>query len=207
MLKLYYARHTCALASHIALEEAGADYEIARVDFSIAEESSPEFLSRNPKGRVPVLETPQGYLTETPAILAYIAQLHPEAKLAPIDDAFAFAELQAFNSYICSTLHVAHAHRIRGHRWADDPDAIVAMQKKVPESVGDCFRYIEDNYLRGPWVMGEHYTLADPYLFTVAQWMEGDGVALEPIPRVVEHRARMLERESVKTAIAAEFAK
>ena len=207
MLKLHYARHTCALASHIALEEAGADYEIVRVDFSIAEESSPEFLSRNPKGRVPVLETPQGYLTETPAILAYVAQLHPEAKLAPIDNPFAFAELQAFNSYICSTLHVAHAHRIRGHRWADDPDAIIAMQKKVPESVGDCFRFIEDNYLRGPWVMGEHYTLADPYLFTVAQWMEGDGVALEPIPRVVEHRARMLERESVKTAIAAEFAK
>jgi len=205
MLKLHYAPHTCSLATHIVLEEAGADYELNRIDFSVAQENSPDYLAMNPKGRVPVLETPQGYLTETPAILVYLAQLYPESNLAPLDDIFAFAELQAFNSYLCSTLHVAHAHRMRGNRWADDPAAIIAMQKKVPESVGDSFRYIEDNYLRGPWAMGENYTIADPYLFTLAQWMEADGVELGPIPRVVEHRARMSERKSVQTAINAEL--
>jgi len=206
MLTLHYAPHTCALATHIVLEEVGADYALNRIDFSKAEETSPEYLAKNPKGRVPLLETPAGYLTETPAILVYLAQSYPAARLAPMDDAFAFAELQAFNSYLCSTLHVAHAHRMRGNRWADDPAAILAMQRKVPESTGACFRYIEDNYLRGPWVMGEHYTIADPYLFTLAQWMEGDGVALDPIPRVVDHRARMLERESVRAALAVELA-
>jgi glutathione S-transferase len=204
-MKLHYAPHTCALASHIVLEEVGADYEINRIDFSIAEENSPEYLAMNPKGRVPLLETAQGYLTETPAILVYLAQCYPQANLAPLDDAFAFAELQSFNSYLCSTVHVAHAHRLRGNRWADDPGAIIAMQEKVPASVLAGFLYVEDNYLRGPWVMGDQYSIADPYLFTLAQWLEADGVDLRPLPRVVDHRSRMLQRETVQTAISAEL--
>ena len=123
MLTLYYATNTCALASHIALEEAGAAYETRWVDFGAAEQTKPEYLAINPKGRVPALVTERGVLTETPAILAYIAQSYPEARLAPLDDPFAFAELQAFMSYLCSTVHVAHAHRARGYRWADDPTA------------------------------------------------------------------------------------
>ena len=204
-MKLHYAPHACALASHIVLEEVGADYDINRIDFSVAEENSPAYLAMNPKGRVPLLETAQGNLTETPAILLYLAQCYPQANLAPLDNAFALAELQAFNSYLCSTVHVAHAHRLRGSRWADDPVAISAMQDKVPEAVLAGFIYVEENYLRGPWVMGDQYSIADPYLFTLAQWLEADGVALEPIPRVVDHRARMLERESVQAAINAEL--
>jgi glutathione S-transferase len=79
--------------------------------------------------------TPRGILTETPAPLAYIAQSLPEARLAPLDEPFAFAQLQAFNSYLCSTLHVAHAHRRRGHRWPDEPASFADMQRKVPRSV------------------------------------------------------------------------
>src|ERR1700704_4343056 len=176
MLKLYYAPGTCALASHIALQEAGAPYTIERIDFKSNQQNSPEYLAINPKGRVPAMVTDRGILTETPAMLAFIAQSFPAAKLAPLDDAFAFAEVQAFNSYLCSTVHVAHAHRMRGHRWVDDPAAIVAMQRKVPESVGACFDLIERHMLRGPWVMGAAYTISDPYLFTLAQWMEADGV-------------------------------
>ena len=67
-----------------------------------------------------------GILTETPAMLAFIAQSFPQARMAPLDDPFAFAQLQAFNSYLCATLHVAHSHRMRGYRWADDPAAIAA---------------------------------------------------------------------------------
>jgi glutathione S-transferase len=204
-IKLHYAPHTCALASHIVLEEVGADYAINRIDFSVAQESSPEYLALNPKGRVPLLETARGYLTETPAILLYLAQCYPQANLAPLDDAFALAELQAFNSYLCSTVHVAHAHRMRGSRWADDPAAITAMQDKVPESVLAGFRHVEENSLQGPWVMGDQYTIADPYLFTLAQWLEADGVGPDLIPRVIDHRARMLQRESVQAAINAEL--
>lgn len=154
MLKLYYAPRTCALASHIALEEADADYEAVRISFADNEQNGPDYLAVNPKGRVPALVTGRGVLTETPAILAFIAQSFPQARLAP-EDPFAFAEVQAFNSYLCSTVHVAHAHRVRGARWADDPAALEAMKRKVPQSVGDCFALIEREMLAGPWVMGE----------------------------------------------------
>lgn len=191
MLTLYYATNTCALASHIALEEAGAAFETRWVDFGAAEQTKPEYLKINPKGRVPALVTEHGVLTETPAILAYIAQRYPEAGVAPLDDPFAFAELQAFMSYLCATVHVAHAHRARGYRWADDPAAFEAMKKKVPQSVGACFALIEGGMLRGPWVMGDAYTIADPYLFTLARWMEIDGVDPNAFPRVLDHRDRM----------------
>ena len=116
MLKLFYAVGTCALASHIALEEAGAEYTTTRLDFSAGDQRKPEYLKVNPKGRVPALITDKGILTETPAILAYIAQLFPKAGLAPLNDPFACARVQAFNNYLCSTAHVNHAHLGRGSR-------------------------------------------------------------------------------------------
>jgi glutathione S-transferase len=205
MLTFYYARHTCALATHIALEDAGAAYKAIRIDFAKEEQRKPDYLAINPKGRVPSLVTDKGILTETPALLVWVAQSYPEAKLAPTSDAHAFAQVQAFNSYICSTVHVAHAHRQRGYRWADDPAAIEAMKRKVPESVTNSFLLIEQGMLEGPFVMGREYTICDPYLFTLAQWLELDGVDLSRLPRVVEHRARMAERPSVKRAIAMEM--
>jgi len=205
MLKLFYAAHTCALASHIALEEAGADYQLARVDFRDSEQKKPEYLAINPKGRVPALVTERGILTETPAILAFIAQSFPKARLAPLDDPFAFARAQAFNSYLCSTVHVAHAHRMRGHRWVDDPAAIKEMQRKVPQTVGECFELIEREMIAGPWVMGGAYTICDPYLFTLAQWLDGDGVDIARFPKVADHSRRMAERLAVRAAIAAEI--
>jgi len=206
MIKLYYAVNTCALASHIVLEETGAEYSTVRISFASNEQRSLEYLAINPKGRVPAMVTDRGILTETPAMLAFIAQSYPEAGLAPLDDPFAFAQLQAFNSYLCSTVHVAHAHRMRGRRWADDPAAIAEMQRKVPQSVAACFDLIERDMLKGPWVMGEAYTICDPYLFTLASWLEGDGVDLRRLPRVTAHRRRTSERPAVQKAIAEELA-
>ncbi len=204
MLQLYYAPHTCSLASHIALEDAGAVYELKLVDFVKNEQQQPDYLAINPKARVPALVTPRGILTETPAMLFYVAQTYPDADLAPIDDPFAFADLQAVNSYLCSSLHVAHAHRMRGHRWTDDPAAMTAMQRFVPESVSACYDFMEQHVLKGPWIMGQDYTIADPYLFTIAQWLEDDGVDPTRFPKVVGHRQRMLERSTVKKAIREE---
>jgi glutathione S-transferase len=206
MIKLFYAPHTCSLASHIALEDAAAEYATVRINFADDEQRKPAYLAINPKGRVPALVTGRGILTETPAMLAFIAQSFPQARLAPPDDPFGFAEVQAFNSYLCATLHVAHAHRMRGNRWADDPAAITAMQRKVPESVSACYDLIEVNMLRGPWVMGETYTICDPYLFTIAQWLEQDGVDPSRFPKVISHRRRMSERPAVRKAIAEELA-
>ena len=205
MLKLFYSPGACSLASHIALEEAGVPYELMRLNFKADDQRKPEYLKVNPKGRVPALVTDRGILTESPAILAYIAQTFPAAKLAPTD-AFDFARAQAFNSYLCSTVHVSHAHRVRGNRWADDPAAIKEMQRKVPETVGAAFALIENGMLEGPWVMGQDYSICDGYLFTMAQWMEGDGVDLSKLPRVMEHRVRVAERPAVKRALAQEAA-
>ncbi len=205
MLKLFYSPGACSLASHIALEEAGAPYELMRLNFKADDQRKPEYLKVNPKGRVPALVTDRGTLTESPAILAYIAQTFPAAKLAPTD-AFDFARAQAFNSYLCSTVHVSHAHRVRGNRWVDDPAALKEMQRKVPETVGAAFALIENGMLEGPWVMGKDYSICDGYLFTMAQWMEGDGVDLSKLPRVMEHRARVAERPAVKRALAQEAA-
>jgi glutathione S-transferase len=208
MLNLFYAAHTCALASHIALEEAGADYTLTRISFASADQRKPDYLAINPKGRVPALVTERGILTETPAMLGYIAQSYPQAKLAPIDDPFAFAQAQAFNSYLCSTVHVAHAHRMRGYRWveADDTHSIDAMKKKVPQSVYEGFALIEQHLLAGPWVLGEAYSICDAYLFTLAQWLESDGVDPARLPRIAEHRRRVGERPAVQRAVAAELA-
>ena len=206
MLKLFYSPGSCALASHIALEEAGADYETVRLNFGANEQRQPKYLKINPKGRVPALATDRGVLTETPAILAFVAQSFPQARLAPLDDPFAFGRIQAFNSYLCATVHVAHAHRIRGSRWVDagDEAAIAAMKRKVPQSVGECFELIEREMLAGPWVMGEGYTICDPYLFTVSGWLEADGVDPARFPKVRAHRQRLAERPAVKKALADE---
>lgn len=206
MLTLYYAPGTCALASHLALEYACARYETVRVDFSRKEQRSPEYLQLNPKGRVPALVTDRGILTETPALLLYISQTFPQAGLAPLDDPFLLARANEFNSYLCSTVHVAHAHRMRGYRWADDAQAIEAMKKKVPQAVGECFELIEGQMLKGPWVLGERFSICDPYLFTLAQWMESDGVDPSRFPKVADHRQRMAADPVVVRVLAAQQA-
>jgi glutathione S-transferase len=206
MITLYYARDTCALASHLALEYAGATYQTVRVDFAKKEQRSPEYLRLNPKGRVPALLTEQGVLTETPALLQFISQSFPDAKLAPLHDPFLLARANEFNSYLCSTVHIAHAHRMRGYRWVDESDtrAIEAMQKKVPQSVGECYELIERQLFKGPWVLGEAFSVCDMYLFTLAQWMEGDGLDPSRFPKVADHRRRMAADPVVVKVLAAQ---
>src|SRR5246500_2184236 len=206
MYKLYYAPGTCALASHIALEEAGASYTAERLDFKANQQQSPDYLGINPKGRVPALVTDKGIITENPAILAYIAQTFPKAKLAPIDDPFAFAQVQSFNNYLCSTVHVAHAHKGRGYRWAADEASFADMKRMVPKSMGACFALIERNMLKGPWVMGDTYTICDPYLFTLSGWLEGDSVDISTLPKVADHRKRMSDRLAVREVLGQELA-
>jgi len=204
MLTLYYAPGACSRASHIALREAQADFELRLVDFASREQRGEAYAQVNPKGRVPALATDRGILTETPAILAYIAQQHPAAKLAPLDDPFEFARLQAFNSYLCSTVHVAHAHSRRGGRWADDPAAIAEMKRKAPEVMASCFQLIEDTMVAGPWVMGEPYSIADPYLFTITEWLPAHRIDVARHPKIHQHLNRMLERPAVRAALDAE---
>ncbi|MDB5474955.1 MAG: glutathione S-transferase [Phenylobacterium sp.] len=201
MMQLFHAWGACSLAALIALEEAGADYELVVMSTRDGDQRKPEYLALNPKGRVPALVTERGVLTETPAILAFIAQSFPQAGLAPADP-FAFARMQAFNSYLCATVHVAHAHKHRGYRWATEESSFQDMTRKVAQNEVDCFRLIETEYLQGPWVMGEQFTVADGYLFTLADWLEGDGVDPKQFARVHEHRERTRGRPAVRNVLA-----
>ena len=178
MLKLFYSPGSCALASHIALEESGIPYTAERVDFKNSQQTTPAYLAINPKGRVPALVTDRGV----------------------------FAQAQSFNSYLCSTVHINHAHKMRGYRWATDESSFGDMKRKVPETMAASFALIEREMLKGPWVMGEHYTVCDGYLFTLGLWLEGDGVDLAKLPKVAAHRKRMSERPAVATVLAEEKA-
>jgi glutathione S-transferase len=200
----YTAPGTCALATHIALHEAGTAFDVRTLDFGAQEQHSPAYLAVNPKARVPALRTAAGVLTETPALLVFVAQSFPQAQLAPLDDAFAMARLHEFNSYLASTVHVAHAHKRRGARWADDPAAHAAMQAKVPQTMTACAAMIEALLAPGPWVLGERYSVADGYLFTLTGWLEPDGVDLLRFPRLTAHHARMARRPAVQRALAGE---
>ncbi|QTC01163.1 glutathione S-transferase [Alcaligenes sp. SORT26] len=197
----YSAPGTCALATHIALHEAGADFDVVKLDFGANQQQSPEFLCVNPKGRVPALVTEQGALTETPALLAFVAQSFPAAKLAPLNDPFAFARMQELHSYLASTVHVAHAHKRRGSRWADDPAAEEAMRAKVPQNMRACAAYLE-SLITGPWVLGEQFSVADAYLYTVGGWLEGDSVDMSQFPKLSAYLERVGAREAVRKAVA-----
>lgn len=205
-MKLFYAPGSIALASHIALAEAGAEFEAIRLDLVAGDQKAAAYLAVNPKARAPALVTDRGVLTETTAILAYVAQAYPAAKLAPVDDPFAFAQVQAFTGYLATTVHVAHAHRKRHYRWTDDPAAQAALIAYVPKSMTECFTLIEAELLKGLWVMGEAYTICDPYLFTIARWMESDGVDPAQFPKLRAYRERMGERPAVRRVLAVEEA-
>lgn len=198
MLKLYTHLGTIGLAAEIALEEAGAAYDVHRMNFGEEEQRKPPYLAINPKSRVPSLETERGVITETPAILGYIARAFPAANLAPAGDAFAMAELESFMAYLCAWVHPAAAHRHRGYRWADDPAAIADMRRKAPEVFGEAMRLIDTQLFRGPWAMGEQFTVADPYLYVVTSWIPRDGLDMADFPRLADHSARMGERPAVK---------
>ncbi|KAI5935590.1 putative RNA-binding protein 19 [Manis javanica] len=164
--------------------EANAPHEVIKLDFPKGEQRSPNTWPSIPRAACPPLVTERGMLTETPpALLAYVARRFPEARLAPLDDAYAFAHMQDFHSYLSSTVHVAHAHGRRAGRWADDEAAIASMQRKVAANMAECFGVIEAYLGDAPWVLGADYSVADAYLFTIAGWLEGDGVDIAGFPQ------------------------
>lgn len=205
MLKLYTAAGSCALAAHIALEEAGADYEAAFISLKDNDQRKADFLELNPKGRVPALVVPgQGILTENPVILGYVAQTHPDADLAPVTDKFAFGAMQSFNMFLCATVHPAFAHVYRPYRYADGEEAHAAMKAKAPIALAEHFSLIEERFADGrPWVDGEDYRVSDGYLFVFTRWLERSFAEVASrFPRVVAHRQRVDRRPAVQRVLA-----
>ena len=200
MLTLYYSEKSCSFAPHILLYDTGANFVAKRIDFDTGEQNSQGYLSVNPKGRVPALMTPDGVLTENPAILLYIAQMYPEKQLAP-KEPFELAKAQSFNMYIASTVHVGHAHKLRGSRWADDKRAHASMVEKVAQNMASYAKVIEEYLFVGPWVLGEQYSMCDPYLSLVTRWLVFDGVSLDNLAKLKAHDSLMYTRSSVQKTL------
>ncbi|MEM6590015.1 MAG: glutathione S-transferase family protein [Pseudomonadota bacterium] len=200
MYQLYLAKGTSGLATHILLEEIGANYETHFLSIPEGEHLAPDMLQLNPRGRLPTLVTPQGPLAENPAILAYLSHAHPEHNLMPIEP-FAFAKAQSVNLYLAATLHVAFAHKARARRWADEANAVAAMQAKVPKNIAEGADFIETHLLAGPWVLGADFSACDAYVFLAHRWMAATGVNLAHYPKLAAHTEAMRARPAVARAL------
>ncbi|RXV70215.1 glutathione S-transferase [Roseovarius sp. A46] len=200
-MKLYYARGTIAIAVAIALHEAGLEFEPVRLDFKAGEQTQPRYHAVNPKGRVPALVTESGILTETAAILEHIADLAPAAGLRPTDP-FEAAKMREAMCYLASTMHVNHAHRVRGHRWAVEESSLADMKAKAVETMTASAAHVENHMLKGPYVLGEAVSLADPYLYVACSWLPGDGVDMAAYPKITAFVEAMRTRASVAQVIA-----
>lgn len=200
-MQLFYAPGTISIAVAIALEEAGLPYEPVKVDFANAEQTKAAYHQINPKGRVPALAVEGGILTETGALLDYIADLAPNAGLRP-EDPLQRARMHEVMYYLASTMHVNHAHKMRGSRWASQQSSFEDMAAKVPETMAASAAYISENGLRGPFVLGEQISLADCYLFVVCNWLEGDGVSIADYPMIQNFMTAMEQRASVQAVRA-----
>ncbi|KUP92808.1 glutathione S-transferase family protein [Tritonibacter horizontis] len=200
-MQLYYAPNTISVAVAIALEEAQLDYQAVKVNFAEKEQTSAAYRQINPKARVPVLVVDGGILTETGALLDYVADLAPEAALRPTDPILA-ARMREVMYYLASTMHVNHAHKMRGTRWASNPASLKDMARKVPETMAASCDYIETFGLKGPFVLGQTLSLADCYLYVICTWLEGDGVKHQRFPKITAFMAEMEARKSVQAARA-----
>lgn len=198
MLKLHCAPKTISTAVVIALNE-GVHWEAVPVDVAGGEQTREPYLSLNPKGRVPVLITPEGPLTETGAILEYLGET-ALPKLVPADPLHR-ARMREVMYYLASTMHVNHAHNFRGTRWANEEGSLADMKAKVPETMAASCAYLE-GLMTGPYLFGDAPTLADFYLYTITTWLKGDGVEISGYPKLAAFKAAMEGRASVRKAIA-----
>ncbi len=196
MLKLYCAPTTISTCVVTTLNE-GVHWEPIHVDVRGGEQTRPDYHKINPKGRVPVLVTPEGVLTETGAILEYIGET-ALPRLVPADPLHR-ARMREVMYYLASTMHVNHAHNRRGSRWANDQSSLDDMTAKVPETMAASSAYIE-SVIEGPFLFGPEPTLADFYLYTIATWLAGDGVDIADYPKFAGFKAAMEERASVQKA-------
>jgi glutathione S-transferase len=215
-LKLFYSPGACSLAPHIALEEAGAVYTPVLVDFKAAEQQSPAYLKVNPKGRVPALVTSDARgdwtLTENPAILQHIAQSHPTAKLWPTDLP-AQARCLEWMAWLSSGVHVTYAHVRRAERYATNEVALADVRAKGLKSTRAIWGDVEAKLAAqaasgtGPWIAGEQFTVADPYVFVFWTWGRGPHLAYDmakDFPAWTAHARRMLARPAVQRVMARE---
>lgn len=201
MIRLYYAPGTCALASHMVLEEVGADYDLHKVDLKAGEHKQPAYLAINPKGSVPALAVEEGILTENPAILTWLADDFDEAGLGPGDDPFQRARFASYLGFLGSTLH-PQISRLLFNKEPSFDEAAKAHQRDVVLSK---FRILEDHLFHGPWAMGDRFTVADPYQGVFERWARQAGLLdKHAFPKLNAHLDVVQDRPAAIAALKAE---
>lgn len=197
---LFISPGACAMASHVALLEAGMPHETRVVDLKKGEQRTPEFLAVNPAGSTPALKTDQGVITQNAAILAWAAQTTPEKALAPVDDAFAYARFNAFNGWLASSLHPALGKVL----FSRPPLEGAAKDEAVEAALGK-LDLAERDLVEGPWVFGTTWTLSDGYLMVFERWARQAGL-LDParFPKLNAHLDLVQTREAVKLMLSDE---
>ena len=197
-MKLYFMQGACSLAPHVALREAGLPFTLVRFDkkTQLLEDGRP-LTAVAPKGYVPVLELDSGErLTEVAVVLQYIADAKPEAGLAPRQGTFERYRLQEWLNYLATEIHKPY--------WPLFHDAAPVEVENARAKLGRSFAFVDAALAGRPFLLGDTFTVADCYLFTVANWAKAGGVDLAAWPALKDFRSRVRERPAVLAALKAE---
>ena len=200
---LYYSPGACSFAPHVALEEAGANFEAQRVVLAEGEHRSPEYLAINPRARVPALDDGQGIITENVAILNFIGAVYGADGSVPVADPHRAARCNELLSWFASSVHIAFAQLWRAERFTDDEGVHGAIQEGGRTNLRRYFDEIEALCGDG-WLVPGGFTAADTYLTIFLRWGLRIGEAMSNYPRWAALVARSLERPAVKKTVAAE---
>jgi glutathione S-transferase len=200
-MKLFYSPGACSLAVHIALREIERPFDMERVDLrSQRTASGADYVQINPKGYVPALRldgSASPVLTEASAILQYVADLAPEYQLAPANGTFARYHLQEWLSFISTEIHKQFSPLFH-------PDTPAPTAERARATIGRRFTYAEGAIVRGGYLMGETFTVADAYLFAMLRWCERFEIDLHRWPNLEDYFHRIANRPAVQAALHAE---
>jgi glutathione S-transferase len=203
MLTLYYSPGACSLASHIALEEAGAPYEAKVISTAKGEQRTPEYLAINPRGKVPALSVDGGVLTENVAILFYVAKRFPGANLVPYD-LMEQARCVSTMAWLSNTVHPGFTRVFRPERFAADPTAQPSVKETGREAFWASLQEVDSLLAGKDWLMGGQYTVCDPYALVFYGWGKRIELPVAELSSYTAWKDRMLSRKAVRTVLERE---
>jgi glutathione S-transferase len=203
MLRFFYSPGACSLVPHVALEEAGAEFEAVRKTIAEKEHRRPDYLAINPRGLIPAMVLEGHAVTENIAVLAYIGHCWPQARQLPLDELPALARVFELLSYFATTVHYGGFGPIYRARAAgiERPEAEMGADR---ERLRGLFAEIDALLAPGPWLLGERYSLADPYPLVFRRWARRLELDVSPHRHWAVHTTRMIERPAVRRALARE---
>lgn len=201
-MQLYFLPFACSLSPHIVLKELGIPFDLYKVDKKTRTASNgQDYLAINPNGYVPALVIESGaVITEGPAIVQYLADLHPEKNLAPANGTIERTHLQSWLNFISTELH-------KGMSPLFNPDFSDEVKSVFSDKLFKRFDYLETVLSKHDYILGQSFSVADAYLFTVLNWCRGLKIDLAKWPSVAAYVARIAERPAVKAAIEEEIKK